>query len=118
ALGHAPVERGGHERAGGGALGDQEGGVAGVGDLILDGGGAALDGEGGVAGDGGGDEFGQQRFGGAGVADEHEAAIGGERDQGTVDQGRVADEFAGEPELLVADDEGAGGLEAERPSGR
>src|SRR5699024_4478721 len=98
--------------------GDQQGIVPGVGDLVFGGGGAALDGEGGVAGDGGGDEFGQQGFGGARVADEHEAAVGREGDQGAVDQGRVADEFAGEAELLVTGDEGAGGPEAQGPPGR
>ena len=83
-----------------GPLGEQQGVVPAVAELVLGGAGGALHGERAGAADGGGQQLGQHRLGGARLADEQQAALAGEGDHAALDQGAFADE-------LPPDDEAA-----------
>ncbi len=125
--GHRAEHRRGHQRLAAGALGEQQGVVPAVLELVLGGARGALDGERAGAADGGGEEFGEHRLGGAGLADEQQAALAGEGDDAAFDEGPLADELlldrqAPAPglELLAAaaHHEGDDGARGEPPAGR
>ena len=92
----APRLHRGHDRRGDHrlprlALGDHHGDVPRVLDVVLGGAGGALHDQGGVAADRGGQQLGQPALAGAGVADEQQAAVGGEGDDGALDEAAVAE---------------------------
>ena len=64
--------------------------------MVFGGAGAALDGEFAGAADGGGEEFGEHGFCGAGFAYQHECPAAGEGDDAAFDEGPVTDKFGGD----------------------
>ncbi len=127
AVGHRGEHGRRHQGLPAGALGEQQGVVPAVLQLVLGGAGGALDGQRAGAADGGGEQLGEHRLGGTGLADEQQAALPGEGDDAALDQRAVADELllhdeAAPPclELLAvaAHHEGDDGARGEPPAGR
>src|SRR5690606_36238073 len=92
-----------------------------VADLLLDHPGAALHGERAVAADRRRQQLGEQRLGGARLADQHQPALAGQGDDGALDQRVVAVDLAGDtpPADAVApaaEDEGTHRARAEAPA--
>jgi hypothetical protein len=126
----------GHERLPAGALGEQQGVVPAVLELVLGGARGALDDQAAGAADRGRQQLGEHRLGGAGLADEQQAALPGEGDDAAFHQGAVADELALDDEAarhalghlgvvgqaqrpaVAAHDEGDDGTRGEPPGGR
>src|SRR5690606_23250589 len=86
----------GDHRLPGLALGDDHGDVPRVLDVVLGGPGRALHHQGGVAADRGGQQLGEPALAGARVADEQQAAVGGEGDDGPLDEAAVAEPLLGD----------------------
>ena len=89
----------GTSAAAAGPLREQQRVVPAVAQLVLGGAGGALHGQRAGAADGGGQQLGQHRLGGAGLADQQQAALAGERDHAPLDQRALADELRVDGEL-------------------
>ena len=94
---HRGQDRRRHQRLGVRALGEQQGVVPAVAQLVLGGAGGALHGQRAGAADGGGQQLGEHRLGGAGLADEQQAALAGQGDHAAFDQRAFADELRHDP---------------------
>ena len=126
-----PIDAGlhrGHDRRGDHrlprlALRDDHGHVPRVLDVVLGGAGGALHDQRGVAADRGGQQLGQPALAGAGVADEQQAAVGGEGDDGALDEAAVAEPLLRDLPVeavgaLGAQDEQADHLRGQAPGER
>lgn len=96
ALRHAAVDGRRYQRAGRRPLGEQRRVVPRILDGVLCGGRRALDREGGVARDRRGQQLAGQRLRRTRLADQHQAAVGGERDDTPLDERARADELRGD----------------------
>ena len=75
-------------------FGDDAGDVPRILDVFLGGAGGALDCEGGIAGNGGREMFAEPALAGARIAHKQQGAVGGERDDGPLDDRGLAVEFS------------------------
>lgn len=115
---HTDMQRPWHERARGWPLGQQQGVVPGILDLIFRRAGRALNGVRRTAGNGRRQQFGQHRLGRAGLADKQQPTIPGQPHDGTLDQDVVAEEFAFDLRALAATNKGSHRLRGQFPAWR
>lgn len=112
------MQRAGHQRLGRRPLGQEQRVVPGVFDLVLGGAGGALDGVGGAARNGGGQQFGEHRLGGARLADEQQPAVSGQTDDSPFDKHVVAKELSFDRRFFRAANKTAHGARRKLPAGR